>query len=141
MRLLDLYPRRWRERYGPEMRALLDRYPVRPWTLADLLAGALRARLDHRRETKEATMARGRSGDLRCSFCGKDRDSVRRLISGPGVYICDGCVQLCNEVLARTGPPQPPAPAAPPRRARPGLPLLVRTWLRNLFRTVAPDPG
>lgn len=139
MRLLDLYPRCWRERYGPEMRALLEQYPVRPRTLADLLAGALRARREHQRETKEATMARVRSQGLRCSFCGKDRDSVRRLIAGPGVNICDRCVELCNEVLARTGPP--PAPAPPARGARPDLPLLVRTWLRKLSRTVAPDPG
>lgn len=42
---------------------------------------------------------------LRCSFCGKGRDSVRRLIAGPGVHICDECVSLCNEIIA--GPPSP----------------------------------
>jgi len=36
---------------------------------------------------------------LRCSFCGKGEDKVRRLVAGPGVFICDQCVQLCNEVL------------------------------------------
>jgi ATP-dependent Clp protease ATP-binding subunit ClpX len=36
-----------------------------------------------------------------CSFCGKNQDQVRRLIAGPnGVYICDECVSLCNEILA-----------------------------------------
>lgn len=35
----------------------------------------------------------------RCSFCGKGKDRVRRLVAGPGVFICDQCVQLCNEVL------------------------------------------
>jgi ribosomal protein L37AE/L43A len=35
----------------------------------------------------------------RCSFCGKAEDKVRRLVAGPGVFICDQCVQLCNEVL------------------------------------------
>ncbi len=36
---------------------------------------------------------------LRCSFCGKGKDRVRRLVAGPGVFICDQCIQLCNEVL------------------------------------------
>lgn len=35
----------------------------------------------------------------RCSFCGKGKDRVRRLVAGPGVFICDQCVHLCNEVL------------------------------------------
>jgi hypothetical protein len=35
----------------------------------------------------------------RCSFCGKGEDKVRRLVAGPGVFICDQCVQLCNDVL------------------------------------------
>jgi ATP-dependent Clp protease ATP-binding subunit ClpX len=39
----------------------------------------------------------------RCSFCGKGKDSVRRLVAGPGVFICDQCVQLCNEVLQSEG--------------------------------------
>jgi ATP-dependent Clp protease ATP-binding subunit ClpX len=37
---------------------------------------------------------------LRCSFCGKSKDSVRKFISGPSVYICNECVTLCNEILA-----------------------------------------
>ncbi len=37
---------------------------------------------------------------LRCSFCGKPKDSVKRFISGPSVYICNECVALCNEILA-----------------------------------------
>lgn len=36
---------------------------------------------------------------LRCSFCGKSQEQVRKLIAGPGVYICDECVELCNEIL------------------------------------------
>ncbi len=35
-----------------------------------------------------------------CSFCGKRRDQVRKLIAGPGVRICDECVALCVEILA-----------------------------------------
>jgi len=37
---------------------------------------------------------------LRCSFCGKSKDSVKRFISGPSVYICNECISLCNEILA-----------------------------------------
>ena len=41
-----------------------------------------------------------RFGPLRCSFCGKDRESVAKLIAGPGVYICNECVDLCTEIIA-----------------------------------------
>ncbi|PJZ70073.1 ATP-dependent protease ATP-binding subunit ClpX [Leptospira perolatii] len=37
---------------------------------------------------------------LFCSFCGKEQDSVKRLVAGPGVYICDECISLCNEIIA-----------------------------------------
>src|SRR6056297_3673253 len=36
---------------------------------------------------------------LECSFCGKSQDEVKKLIAGPGVYICNECVDLCNEIL------------------------------------------
>lgn len=36
---------------------------------------------------------------LHCSFCGKEQDMVRRLVAGPGVYICDECIELCNEII------------------------------------------
>jgi len=39
-------------------------------------------------------------GTLRCSFCGRTQDEVRKLIAGPGVYICDECVALCEDILA-----------------------------------------
>jgi len=47
-------------------------------------------------------MARQAKSDanLRCSFCGKSRDQVRKLIAGPTVYICDECVGLCNEIIS-----------------------------------------
>ena len=38
-------------------------------------------------------------GKLKCSFCGKTQDQVKKLIAGPQVYICDECVELCNEIL------------------------------------------
>ncbi|MFD2674848.1 ATP-dependent Clp protease ATP-binding subunit ClpX [Gulosibacter bifidus] len=46
-------------------------------------------------------MARiGESGDLlKCSFCGKSQKQVKQLIAGPGVYICDECIELCNEII------------------------------------------
>ncbi len=38
-------------------------------------------------------------GTLKCSFCGKNQEQVRKLIAGPGVYICDECIELCNEII------------------------------------------
>ena len=38
-------------------------------------------------------------GKLKCSFCGKPQDQVRKLIAGHGVYICDECVSLCSEII------------------------------------------
>jgi len=38
-------------------------------------------------------------GILKCSFCGKTQESVKKLIAGPGVYICDECIQLCTEII------------------------------------------
>jgi hypothetical protein len=40
---------------------------------------------------------------LKCSFCGKTQDLVKKLIAGPGVYVCNECVDLCNEILADEG--------------------------------------
>ncbi|MDR3053585.1 MAG: hypothetical protein LBU48_06980, partial [Coriobacteriales bacterium] len=37
--------------------------------------------------------------EIRCSFCGKTQDMVRKLIAGPNVFICDECVQLCEEIV------------------------------------------
>src|SRR5690625_4026730 len=39
------------------------------------------------------------NGQLKCSFCGKDQESVRKLVAGPGVYICDECIELCTEIV------------------------------------------
>ena len=46
-------------------------------------------------------MARGSEGSdlLKCSFCGKSQKQVKKLIAGPGVYICDECIDLCNEII------------------------------------------
>ena len=66
---------------------------------------------------------------LKCSFCGKSQEQVRKLIAGPGVYICDECVDLCNEILdeelfdSSAVPPAAVAPkpeTTPKRRATSG---------------------
>ena len=48
-----------------------------------------------------------------CSFCGKSQDEVRKLIAGPTVYICDECIDLCNDIIAEEveleGPASPVA--------------------------------
>ena len=36
---------------------------------------------------------------LKCSFCGKTQNQVRKLIAGPGVYVCNECIDLCNEII------------------------------------------
>jgi len=117
------------------MRALLEDHPVRWRTLADLVVAALAARLaPERREKEERTMAQRGRGYTRCSFCGKGQDKVRRLVAGPGVYICDSCIELCHEVLAMdAGKPRPQAPGGPPPtpptvsgRRRP-------VWLRRIL--------
>jgi ATP-dependent Clp protease ATP-binding subunit ClpX len=41
-----------------------------------------------------------KSTDLLCSFCGKSQSEVKKLIAGPGVYICDECIELCNDIIA-----------------------------------------
>ena len=49
---------------------------------------------------------------LKCSFCGKSQEQVRKLIAGPGVYICDECVELCNEILDEELLEAPPSGAS-----------------------------
>ncbi|NCJ05979.1 ATP-dependent protease ATP-binding subunit ClpX [Synechococcales cyanobacterium C] len=77
---------------------------------------------------------------LKCSFCGKSQEQVRKLIAGPGVYICDECVDLCNEILdeelfdAGGG-----AAPAPPSRREPN-PEKRRTRTANLSLNQLPKP-
>ncbi|HLC42422.1 MAG TPA: ATP-dependent Clp protease ATP-binding subunit ClpX [Methylomirabilota bacterium] len=44
--------------------------------------------------------SRETNGVLKCSFCGKNQNDVRKLIAGPTVYICDECIELCNDIIA-----------------------------------------
>ena len=37
--------------------------------------------------------------NVKCSFCGKSQDSVKKIIAGPGVYICDECINVCQEII------------------------------------------
>ena len=39
------------------------------------------------------------AGNYRCSFCGKGQEEVKKLIAGPSVYICNECIELCNEIM------------------------------------------
>jgi ribosomal protein L37AE/L43A len=150
-KLLGLYPRRWRERYGSEMAALLEEHRVRLVTIADLVAGAIAARFDPAYHSEEASMSKSgrqeRRRYTRCSFCGKGQDQVKKLVAGPGVYICNSCIELCNEVLAEDarvggggpktedGGPGGRAPKSPPPSR--GWRLTPRGWFRTLFRSSA----
>jgi ATP-dependent Clp protease ATP-binding subunit ClpX len=52
-----------------------------------------------------------KDSDLACSFCGKSQEQVRKLIAGPGVFICDDCIRLCAEIIEEElGPPSPATP-------------------------------
>src|SRR5687767_14745975 len=51
-------------------------------------------------------MSRKRHEELRCSFCGKNHEDVRKLIAGPKVYICDECILLCIDIVNQTPPTQ-----------------------------------
>jgi ATP-dependent Clp protease ATP-binding subunit ClpX len=44
-------------------------------------------------------MSNQKDAPLRCSFCGKTQDEVKKIIAGPGVYICDECIELCNDIM------------------------------------------
>jgi ATP-dependent Clp protease ATP-binding subunit ClpX len=48
-------------------------------------------------------------GNLCCSFCGKNQREVKKLIAGPTVYICDECIELCNDIIAEEGQKEGPA--------------------------------
>ena len=68
---------------------------------------------------------------LKCSFCGKSQEQVRKLIAGPGVYVCDECVDLCNEILdeelfdsnSSVAAPSPRREQSPERRRKASSPL------------------
>jgi ClpX C4-type zinc finger protein len=53
-----------------------------------------------RRKPSQPTADTGAERILACSFCGKTQDEVRKLIAGPTVFICDECIDLCNDIIA-----------------------------------------
>jgi len=57
-----------------------------------------------------AIKVKARSTATRCSFCSKADEDVKKLVAGPGVYICNECVQLCNEILQRPSSARAPVP-------------------------------
>jgi len=48
------------------------------------------------------------AGEIRCSFCAKEEREVSKIIAGPGIYICDGCVARCNDILEQDRQPDRP---------------------------------
>jgi len=52
------------------------------------------------RRTANPTRGPARSREPLCTFCGKTHEEVAKLLGGPGVYICDACVAICNDILA-----------------------------------------
>ena len=120
--LVRLYPRAWRRRYEVEFVALLEEQPLTLGVVLDVVRGALDARgmrlgaASRRANMVQGTAANERNAaskgersmtkgtkSLQCSFCGKSKDHVQRLIAGPGVYICDECITLCNGILKESG--------------------------------------
>jgi len=67
----------------------------------------------------------GKQQRFRCSFCGKRRDQVRRLIAGPGVYVCDECVALCNKIIEDG---EHPLSCQQPEGARPAVQRRAAPW-------------
>jgi ATP-dependent Clp protease ATP-binding subunit ClpX len=82
--------------------------PTWPGSVDSTLGGLPALPLNGLPTTKGRSMPQNRDGAadlLKCSFCGKPRKHVRKLIAGPSVYICDECVELCNEILAEEAIP------------------------------------
>ncbi|MBE9010016.1 ATP-dependent protease ATP-binding subunit ClpX, partial [Pseudanabaenaceae cyanobacterium LEGE 13415] len=75
---------------------------------------------------------------LKCSFCGKSQEQVRKLIAGPGVYICDECVDLCNEILDEELFDSSAAPQPVPRREQ--APEKRRSRSANISLNQLPKP-
>ena len=75
------------------------------------------------------------NANLSCSFCGKSQKEVKKLIAGPTVYICDECIELCNDIIAEEYG-QDEAGEAPARRATSaGKPHGIQ-WSGSSMRTV-----
>src|SRR3979411_2754481 len=75
--------------------------PTRPRRMGSSTKSSRTGRRNGRTELKGDRVARASEGNeqLLCSFCGKSQRQVKKLIAGPGVYICDECIDLCNEII------------------------------------------
>lgn len=71
-------------------------------------------------EARFGGIVSGKDGELLlCSFCGKSQVAVFKLIAGPGVYVCNECIDICNEIIADDGKPTPTAePQEPAKKAK-----------------------
>jgi ATP-dependent Clp protease ATP-binding subunit ClpX len=74
-------------------------------------------------------MAKGSSGEktLYCSFCGKSQHEVKKLIAGPSVFVCDECIELCNEIIRD----ELPATTEPPEKSNLPTPAEIKANLDN----------
>src|SRR2546421_11597134 len=70
---------------------------------------------DHARPLIEEALAEASARTAKCSFCGKSQKKVKKLIAGPGVYICDECINLCNDIIREELAEEKPEPARCPR--------------------------
>lgn len=61
------------------------------------------------RERDEARRALQKVSPIHCSFCGKNQHEVEQMIAGPRVFICDGCVDLCVDIIREKSQPADPA--------------------------------
>src|SRR5260370_35479650 len=69
--------------------------------------------------TRDRVFRFGDGEKLKCSFCGKSQEQVRKLVAGPGVYICDECIELCNEIIEEELYGESQAPATPRHTPKP----------------------
>ena len=72
---------------------------------------------------------KGASGEkvLYCSFCGKSQHEVKKLIAGPSVFICDECIELCNDIIRDEAPAE--GPGAKTAKSDLPAPLEIKTTL------------
>jgi hypothetical protein len=92
-------------------------------TVAYIVGAALLARHRWRAGQQRAVVVP--EGRLTCSFCGKSQDEVRKLIAGPNVFICDECIDLCNDIIAAEVDQEE---KRPPTRSR-SQPAIVPFWV------------
>jgi hypothetical protein len=86
-----------KRKYRRGIRARADREGI---ASAPEPSAAIERILAEERERIERILAEERERPLRCSFCGKSQNEVKKLIAGRGTYICNECIDICNEIIA-----------------------------------------